>query len=321
MKAVVAKVAVFISLIVGLSLFAAAAPAAMDSVALLSAGQMNDLIVSLKNRNDAESYNLRSRAYYATEQWDAAIQNAEQAVNLRSDDSQYHLWLGRAYGQKAAEIGNPLTAASLARKAKNEFERAVELNPKNISARSDLSEYYVEAPAIMGGGLAKARNQASELQGLDPAAADWVRAIAAEKEKKYGDAESSLRAAIARAQNPAQYWMSLASFYRQRGHLDEMHNAIQSALAQSNRPSVTYYDAANELLQAGRNFPAAAQYVKTYLSSGALVEDAPAFRAHYLLGQIYEKSGDRAKASAEYQASLSLASGFDRARKALDQLQ
>ena len=319
MRFVFAKVAVLVSLIVGLGVCAVAAPAAMDSAALLSAGPVNDLLSILMNRNDAESYNLRSRAYYATEQWDAAIQNAEQAVNLRPDDSQYHLWLGRAYGEKAAEIGNPLTAASLARKAKNEFERAVELNPKNVSARSDLSEYYVEAPAIMGGGLGKARNQASELQSLDPAAAEWVRAIASEKEKKYGDAESSLKAAIATAQNPAQYWMSLASLYRQRGHLDEMQSAIQSALAQPNRPSVTFYDAASELLQAGRNFPAAAQYVKTYLSSGALVEDAPAFRAHYLLGQIYEKSGDKAKASAEYQASLSLAS-FDRARKALDQL-
>lgn len=320
MKLVFAKVAIFLSLILGLGLFAAGAPAAMDSIALLSAGPMNDLLVALMNRNDAESYNLRSRAYYSTEQWDAAIQNGERAVSLRDDDSQYHLWLGRAYGEKAAEIGNPLTAANLARKAKNEFERAVELNPKNVSARTDLSEYYVEAPAIMGGGLGKARTQASELQTLDPAAAEWVRSIAAAKEKKYGDAENGLKAAIARAQNPAQYWMNLATFYRQHGRLDDMQSAILSALAQPNRPSVTYFDAANQLLQSGHNFPTAVQYVKTYLSSGALVEDAPAFRAHYLLGQIYEKSGDTAKASAEYQASLSLASGFGRARKALDQL-
>jgi tetratricopeptide (TPR) repeat protein len=320
MKYVVSRVTVFFLLVLGLGLFAAGSPAAIDSLALLSAGQMNDFLATLMNRTDAESYNLRSRAYYATEQWDDAIQNGERAVNLQNGDSQYHLWLGRSYGQKAAEIGNPLTAASLARKAKFEFERAVELNPRNISARTDLSEYYVQAPAFMGGGLAKAKTQASELQYLDPAAADWVRAITAEKEKKYGEAEASLKAAIATAQNPAQYWISLASFYRQRGRLDEMQNAIQTALAQPNRSSVTYYDAANELLQAGRNFPAATQYVKTYLSSGTLVEDAPAFRAHYLLGQIYEKSGDKAKASAEYQASLSLASGFGRARKALDQL-
>ncbi len=298
----------------------AAGPASMDSLQLLSAGSMNDLIGALTNRSDAESYNMLSRAYYAIEQWDAAIKNGERAVSLRSDDSQYHLWLGRAYGQRAAEIGNPLSAAGLARKAKNEFERAVELNPRNVSARADLSEYYVEAPAIMGGGIAKARNQASNLQSFDPAAADWIRAIASEKEKKYADAESSLKSAISKAQNPAQYWMSLASFYRQQGRLEDMQSAIKSALAQTNRPSVTYYDAAGELLLAGRDFPAATQYVKTYLASGGLVEEAPAFRAHYLLGEIYEKSGDKAKAAVEYQASLSLASGFGRARKALDQL-
>ena len=297
-----------------------AAPDPLDSVQLLSAGRMNDLIGSLVNRNDAESYNLLSRAYYATEQWDAAIQNAERAVSLKGDDSQYHLWLGRAYGQKAAEIGNPLSAAGLARKAKSEFERAVELDPGSVSARSDLSEYYVEAPAIMGGGLAKARNQAATMQSFDPAAADWIRAIAAAKEKKYADAENSLKAAIATSSSPAQYWITLASFYRERGRLDEMQCAIETALRQSQRPAVTYYDAASVLLHAGRNYPAAAQYVKTYLSSGALVEDAPAFRAHYLLGQIYEKSGDKTNASVEYRASLSLASGFDRARKALDQL-
>ena len=318
MKLGFTRVTAFLCLSAALSISAAAAgPAPLDSVQLISAGRMNDLIGSLMNRNDAESCNLVPAP--RREQW-AAIQNAERAVDLRGDDAQYHLWLGRAYGQKAAEIGNPLTAASLARKAKAEFERAVELNPRNVSARSDLSEYYVEAPVIMGGGLGKARSQASEMQTLDPAAADWVRAIALEKEKKYSDAENSLRSAISRAQNPAQYWMSLASFYGRRGRLDDMQSAINSALGEPGRPPVTYYDAASELLHAGRNFPAAVQYVKTYLSSGALVEDAPAFRAHYLLGQIYEKSGDRANASVEYQASLSLASGFGRARKALDQL-
>jgi diaminopimelate decarboxylase len=51
------------------------------------------------------------------------------------------------------------------------------------------------------------------------------------------------------------------------------------------------------------------------------VEAAPAFRAHYLLGQIDEKMGRGADATSEYEASLALASGFDRARKALDRLQ
>ena len=52
-----------------------------------------------------------------------------------------------------------------------------------------------------------------------------------------------------------------------------------------------------------------------------MVEDAPAFRAHYLLGQIYEKSGKKSDAIAEYKASLGLASGFAPASKALGRIQ
>lgn len=320
MKFLLNKVTVVLALLLLAAGLLVAAPGSIDSLQLLSAGRMNDLIGSLLNHNDAESYNMLSRAYYATEQWDAAIKNGEQAVSLRPDDSNYHLWLGRAYGEKAAEIGNPLSAAGLARKTKNEFERAVDLNHENVPARTDLSEYYVKAPAIMGGGLGKARTQAAALDSFDPAAADWIRAIALQKEKKYAEAENSFKSAITKSQNPAQYWMSMASFYRQQGRLDDMEAAIRSALAAPNRQPVTYFDAASELLHAGRDIPTAAQYVKSYLASGKLVEDAPAFRAHYLLGQIYEKSGDGTQASAEYQASLDLASGFLRARKALDQL-
>lgn len=320
MKLVFLRNLAIVLLLLATASFLAAAPAPMDSIQLLSSGNMNELIAALINHNDAESYHMLSRAYYALEQWDAAIKNAEQAVNLRQNDSNYHLWLGRAYGQKAADIGNPLKAASLAHKAKVEFETAVQLDPANVSARADLSEYYTEAPSIMGGGTDKARNQASQLQSMDPTTATWVRAIVAVKEKKYAEAESDYKLAITTAKNPAGHWMNLASFYRQQGRLDDMEKAIVTALNQPNRPASTYYDAASELFAAGRNFPGAEQYLKNYLSSGQLVEDAPGFRAHYLLGQLYQKSGNKAQAAAEYQASLNLASGFDRARKALEQL-
>ncbi len=80
MKLVFIKIAAFISLIVALSVLAAAGPAAMDSLQMLSAGSMNDLIGGLSHRTDAESYHMLSRAYYAIEQWDAAIQNGERAA-------------------------------------------------------------------------------------------------------------------------------------------------------------------------------------------------------------------------------------------------
>ncbi len=153
------------------------------------------------------------------------------------------------------------------------------------------------------------------------ATSHWILSILAEKDKRYPDAESELRQAIKVAKNPAQYWMNLASFFRRRSRPDDMQNAITQAFAQPNKSAEVYYNAASEMLQSGRDFPSALPYLKTYLSSNAMVEDAPAFRAHYLLGQIYEKMGNKPSAATEYKASLALASGFAPAQKALGRVQ
>ena len=305
-----------------LAVFCAVVLTAADATVerMLASGSIDEAIRTLSSRSDAASLNLLARAYYAIEHWDDAVKHGERAVGASPDNAIYHLWLGREYGEKAS-AANPLSAASLARKTKAEFELAVKFDPANVQAHADLAEYYTEAPSIMGGGTDKARDQATQVARYDQATSHWILAIIAEKDKRYPDAENELRQAIKVAGNPAQYWMNLASFFRRRSRVDDMHNAITQALAQPNKSSEVYYNAASELLQAGRDFPNAVQYVKTYLASNAMVEDAPAFRAHYLLGQLYEKMGDKFGAVSEYKASLALASGFAPAGKALGRLQ
>ena len=308
-------------LIVGLLfIFVTASSADPAATQLLSLGRMNDAVSILSSRADAESLNQLSRAYFAMEQWDEAVRYGERAVSLDPNNATYHLWLGREYGRKAADA-NPLTAAGLARKAKNEFERAVQLDPANVAARLDLAEYYTEAPAIMGGGLDKARDQAAQMQKYDSAKSHLILARVAEKEKQYGEAEAQFRAAILDAKNPADMWLQLAAFYRQRGRLDDMQSAVQSAIAQSGKPAESYFDAAKELYAGSRNLAAARQYLQQYLSSGGLVESAPAFRAHYMIGQLSEKMGNNGAAVTEYEASIAMASGFVPARKALSRVQ
>jgi len=286
----------------------------------LASGSIDEVIHTLSNKNDAASLNVLSRAYYAIEQWDKSVKNGERAVSLSPDNAIFHLWLGREYGEKAA-AANPLSAASLARKTKAEFEQAVKLDPADVQAHADLAEYYTDAPSVMGGGLDKARDQANQVAKYDQATSHWILALIADKDKRYSDAESELREAIKVAKNPAQNWMNLASFYRRRSRFDDMQKAISQALAQPGKSAEIYYNAASELFQAGKNLAAAVQYLKQYLASNAMVEDAPAFRAHYLMGQIYEKMGNKSDAVTEYKASVALASGFAPASKALGRLQ
>jgi len=305
----------FASLVAARTAQAAASPEQM-----IASGSVDDAIRALSGRNDAASLNLLSRAYYAIEQFDNAIAAGEKAVNLSPDNSMYHLWLGREYGEKAASV-NPLSAAGYAKKTKNEFEQAVKLDPANVQAHADLSEYYVDAPSIMGGGLDKARDQATQVAKYDEATSHWILSLVASKEKNYTETENQLQQAIKVAKDPAQYWMNLASFYAHHSRPDDMQKAISQAVAQPNKSAEVYYNAASVLFQPGKEFASAIQYLNKYLNSGAMVEDAPAFRAHYLLGQIYEKMGNKPDAAAEYKASLALASGFAPASKALGRAQ
>jgi tetratricopeptide (TPR) repeat protein len=303
-----------------LSVFATASLADPEASQLLSTGRVSEAVTALSSHDDAQSLNLLSRAYFAMERWDEAVKYGERAVNLEPQSSTYHLWLGREYGRKAGD-SNPLSAAGLAKKARNEFERAVQLDPTNVPARADLAEYYTEAPSFMGGGLDKATAQAAAVQSLDPATAHLILARVAAKGKRYSDAENEYRQAIRQSSNPADIGLQLAAFYRQRGQFDEMQNAVSSAMAQPHKPAESYFDAGNELLLGSRNFATAIEYLQKYLSSGELVESAPAFRAHYLMGQLQEKMGHNGAAATEYEASLAMASGFVPARKALSRVQ
>ena len=97
--------------------------------------------------NNAEAQNLVCRVHFTMKQWDAAASACTQSVHLDPENSNYHLWLGRALGEKADEASF-LSAYSLGKQVRVEFEQAVQLDPHNAPALSDLGSYYTDAPSI-----------------------------------------------------------------------------------------------------------------------------------------------------------------------------
>jgi tetratricopeptide (TPR) repeat protein len=290
---------------------------------LLAAGRVDSAIAGLEARlktapGDAESYNLLCRSYFMLGNWERAISACEKAVGLDAGNSRDHLWLGRAYGEKAANA-NFFTAITLAQKVRSEFETAVRLSPSNVDARTDLAEFYLEAPGIVGGGQDKAEAQARTLAMLDPAKAHWVSARIAQKKHDNATAEKEYRAAVEASRGGALAWLNLAFFYRRQARLDDMEDAINHATSAQTNASEVLLEAAETLIGAGRNFPYAVQLLKLYLSSPT-VEQAPAFKAHYLLGTMLEQQGNRVQAAEEYRASVSMAKSFARAQAALERL-
>jgi cytochrome c-type biogenesis protein CcmH/NrfG len=305
-------------------LFLPATRAAASPSDMLAAGRVDDMIASLqaqleKTPSDAASYNYLCRAYFSVRDWDRAIPACERAVSLDPRNSDYHLWLGRTYGEKAGSA-NPLSAASLARKLRKQFETAVQLNPGNVDARVDLAEFYMEAPGILGGGEDKARAEASALTNIAPAQAHYVLGRLAEKRKDPTAAEKEYRAAIDAGGGNAHDWLNLGLFYKHQNRLSEMERALQRAVNAPAGHNDVLVESADLLVRTGRNPATAAQMVRRYLASDDPTEKSPLFQAHYVLGTALEKQGDRQGAAHEYRAALALASNFPAAKEALSRI-
>jgi tetratricopeptide (TPR) repeat protein len=297
--------------------------AATSPQEMLNAGQVDDAIRILSEQiksspKDAAAYNLLCRVYLMVDDWDNGISNCERATQLDPQKSPYFGWLGRLYGEKA-EHSSFFSAASLAKKVRTAFERAVQLDPMSWEARADLGEYYAEAPGIVGGGKDKARDQANALMSIKPAMAHWLFARIDEKNKDRATAERDYRAAIAASQGGSRAWFDLGNFFFHAQRYDEMEEAFSHLETTADNSRESLMHAAQVLQRANRNSPLAMRLLRKYLASP--VELGPAFKAHDLLGQFLEKDGDRPGALEQYRTALSLWRGDTRAKEALVRLQ
>ena len=293
------------------------APSLAQANLALQAGEADKALALLNSlppssASLAEAHNLQCRVRFTLEQWDAAVAECDQAVRLDGQNSDDRLWLGRALGEKAAHASF-LSAFSLAKRARAEFEESVRLNPRNAEALGDLGDFYRQAPGVVGGGIEKAQAIAAQLDKVDPARAHELRGRIAEQRKDYPTAEQEFKQAVAAGAHPALQWTTLAGFYSRRKRFDEMESAVRSligATAHDKHAAVALYDGADLLTESNRDPALAAKMLDDYLAGSAKTEEAPAFIAHIRLAHLEDQLGDPAAANRERAAALALAHDY-----------
>ncbi|GGA56944.1 hypothetical protein GCM10011507_05340 [Edaphobacter acidisoli] len=264
---------------------------------------------------DAGAHALLCRVYYAQDMADSAVSECEKAANNAPNDSDTQMWLGRAYGLKASHA-NPVVAFSYARKVASSFQRAIQIDPDNVHAMNDLGEYYVDAPGIVGGGIDKAQNLASQMRTRFPAQSHRLLALIAEKKGDLTTAESEFKAAADAAKTPEAY-VDLGHFYQRHHEPDKAVAPLQAAIDADRHRDAALVDAASILTAAHRSPDLAESVLREYLASSAKSDAAPAFKVHMQLGNLLASRGDTEGAHREYAAALALASHYAPARKAL----
>jgi tetratricopeptide (TPR) repeat protein len=302
------------------SALVAALPVAAESLgsanAALQAGRADEALQllndSLKSApNSAEANNLLCRVRLSLQQFDQAAESCQKAVSASPNNARYHLWLGRALGERASRASF-MAAYSLAKKTREQFEAAVKLDPHDAEALADLGEFYEEAPGAVGGGVDKASAIATQLEPIDSSRAHILRGEIAEKQKDLPAAEKEFKAATT-GPHPALGWMELAGFYRHQSRWADMQAAVNSgaaAAAKDKRGSLALYNGAVILARANREPEQAIKLFTAYLASPEKNEEAPAFEALTQLAKLRKKNGDSAGAERDRAAALALAHDY-----------
>jgi tetratricopeptide (TPR) repeat protein len=149
------------------------------------------------------------RTHMRNNQPDRAERSFERAIEKEPRNGLYHLWLGNAVGQQA-QSASVVRQPFMARRIKAEFERAVELDPELLDAREGLIQFYLMAPAVMGGDVGKARQQQREIARRDAVRGHIASASIAWHGRDTVATERALRAAHAAAPDSLAPAASLA---------------------------------------------------------------------------------------------------------------
>jgi Flp pilus assembly protein TadD len=235
-----------------------------------------------KQATDGPAMFLLGRDYFMLGDFKKGSDYLEKAAAREPRNSEYLDWLGRAYGRRA-ETSNPLMAPGYASKARQAFERAVQLDGANRAALSDLFDYYLSAPGFLGGGYDKAGAVASKMAVVDPSEAYYAEAKLAQKNQQYQRAEEHLRQAVAVAPHELGHLIALARFLANRGRTGESDAVFQEAEKINPNAPKLWYARADVLIKQKRNLDEAKMLLEKYVNAPITVDDPPRDKAVRLL--------------------------------------
>jgi tetratricopeptide (TPR) repeat protein len=272
------------------------------------------------NPSNGEIHLWLARTYYEAERHDAAIASAEKAVAIDPENSVYHEWLGKIYGEKADHAGM-FSALSLAKKARRELEKAVELNERNFGAQQALIEFDCSAPGIAGGGEDKARPEIAKVASLDVAEGHYAAGNCRRQKKDFEAANVEFDQALASHPKSPDLIYDIGDYAMKRGQPERLKMVVEEGKrAAPDDPRGGFYKAVALVLESEQS-EEAEQLLRSYLQASWMRNNYPRpWIAHEWLGRLYENRDERQGAIDEYETALKLDPKTKGAREALKRL-
>jgi len=256
------------------------------------------------------------RIAFDEKKYDDAEDFFEKAIEINNNVAEYHTWYGNTLGT-VAENANLFKQAMLAPKMKTAWERAVELDPKAVDARESLIQYYLQAPAIAGGSVEKAKEIANEIVKLKPAEGHRQLGNIYYKEKKLPEAEKEF---IAMAKADPAYASGLSNFYINQKQYDKAFLLFENDLKKNPDDMMATYQIGKTSALSGQQLERGEACLRKYLTYQPQKNEPSHAGANMRLAQIMEKGGKKSEAKRLYELAIKSDATLKEAKEGLERV-
>lgn len=194
-----------------------------------------------------------------------AAEVLEKAAEQKTNCAEAHYLLGTAYG-RMAQHAIVFRQPELAWKTKNEFERAVQCDPGYLRARFALIDYYLAAPAFLGGDTAKAYQQATEIRARNAEAGHAAFAAIHIHEKHFALAQKEYEAMVRNAPQSPKAHAEYGAFLEQQKQYDAATEELETAVRLDPNEMLAWFLIGRIASETHQNLARGAEAMQRYLS-------------------------------------------------------
>lgn len=249
---------------------------------------------------------LLAKSYMELQEHDAAIRSAEKAVALDPQNSVYHEWLGKAFGEKA-DHAVWFSAISLAKKTRREFQTAVELDSRNFAARQALIEFDCSAPGLVGGGEDKAQPYIKELMEMDAAEGHYAAGNCRRQKKDFAETDEEFTKALESRPKSAELIYDIGDYAVKHAQPERLFAVAEAGeRVAPNDPRAKFYRGVGLVLQKEKP-EEAERLLQEYAKRAPKRSGYPTPAAgHAWLGRLYLNRDQTEEAKEEFENALRL---------------
>ena len=261
----------------------------------------------------------------AENDWDTAEEIAQELTEQFDQEAEAHYLLALALRNKMENVSS-MRALMNTGDYQDALEKAIQLDPNHLDARTEQIGFLIQAPGVAGGDRKQAAEKIQQLKPIHALSAAQMALQLASAEKKPQQQLQAIEEIIRLEPDNNRHHFTKGILLIDQKKYPAAEIALKQAEADQDQQLVlaALYQRARWRILAHQETQSAAQWLKDYIQRYPALEktnDLPDLSAAYWrLGLAYELNGDQPAAVSALETSVKLNPKFKLAKKDLKRL-